>query len=482
MQWQTVIGLEVHVQLATKSKLFSGASTVYGAETNINACAIDLGLPGVLPTINQQAIAMAIKFGVAIDAEIAPKSVFVRKHYFYPDIPKGYQTSQSELPIISTGSMPIELKDGKKKIIGIHHAHLEEDAGKSIHDRFPEHTGIDLNRAGIPLIEIVSEPDLNTTEEVIAYLKKIHSIVRYLKISDGNMQEGSFRCDANVSIKPTDQKKLGIRTELKNLNSFKFIEQAINYEVDRQIDVLESGNTVIQETRLYNSDNNTTHAMRSKEDANDYRYFPDPDLLPIHISQEYIETIKKELPELLDTKCQRFKEQYNLSHSDVLFLTQTQEQAEYFESTVKASNGAAKLSANWIMGELSAFLNKNNLDITQSRVNPEILGNMIQLIQNNTISNKIAKQVFEYMWNGEGNANDIIEKRQLKLFTDQNAIQQLINTVIADHHDQVEKYPELSPDKKKKLISFFVGQIMKKSAGKADPQKIKQLFEKKLEE
>lgn len=482
MQWQTVIGLEIHVQLATKSKLFSGASTTYGAKANIHACAIDLGLPGVLPVINQQAIVMAIKFGLAIDAKITQKSVFARKNYFYPDLPKGYQISQSEFPIINTGSMEIELADGKKKTIGIHHAHLEEDAGKSVHDHFADNTGIDLNRAGTPLLEIVSEPDLNTTEEVTAYLKKIHSIVRHLKISDGNMQEGSFRCDANVSIKPKDQKKLGIRTELKNLNSFKFIEQAINYEVARQIDTLESGNTVIQETRLYDSDNNTTHAMRSKEEANDYRYFPDPDLLPIHINHEFIEMIRQELPELPDKKYQRFREQYNLSQPNSVFLTQTQEQAEYFESTVKASNGAVKLSANWIMGELSAFLNKNNQDITNSPVSPEMLGNMIQRIQDNTISNKIAKQVFEYMWNGEGNADEIIESKQLKLFTNQSAIQQLIDTVIAEHQDQVQKYPNLSPDKQKKLISFFVGQIMKKSSGKADAKQIKQLFEEKLAE
>ena len=482
MQWQTTIGLEIHVQLATKSKLFSGASTTYGAKANVHACPVDLGLPGVLPTINQQVIAMAVKFGLAIGAKIPQKSVFARKNYFYPDLPKGYQISQSALPIINAGSMQIELADGKKKTIGIHHAHLEEDAGQSVHDNFSGSTGVDLNRAGIPLIEIVSEPDLNTTEEVIAYLKKIHSIVRYLKISDGKMQEGSFRCDANVSIKPKDQKKLGTRTELKNLNSFKFIEQAINYEVTRQIDVLESGGTVTQETRLYNSANNTTHAMRSKEEENDYRYFPDPDLLPIHISQEFIETIKQELPELPDQKYKRFRTQYNLSQSDSLFLTQTQQQADYFESTVKASNGATKLSANWIMGELSAFLNKNNQDISHSPVNAEMLGNMIQRIQDHTISNKIAKQVFEYMWHGEGNADEIIEKKQLKLFTDENAIQQLINTVIAEHQDQIQQYPTLSPDKQKKLLSFFVGQIMKKSSGKADAQQIKQLFEKKLTE
>jgi len=372
MEWETVIGLEIHAQLATKSKIFSGASTTYGAEANTQACAVDLGLPGELPVINQQAIEMAIKFGTAIHAHIADKSVFARKNYFYPDLPKGYQISQFELPIVGHGEIEIQLADGSKKIIGITRAHLEEDAGKSVHDGFFDNTGVDLNRAGTPLIEIVSEPDMRSAEEAIAYLKKIHAIVRYLKICDGNMQEGSFRCDANVSVRPKGQDELGTRTELKNLNSFKYIEQAINYEIERQIEVIESGGKVVQETRLYDPKNNETRTMRSKEEANDYRYFPDPDLLPVCIDQETIEAIRKELPELPEAKRDRFIKEFGLSEYDSDVLTSNRDQAEYFESVVNAANGEAKLSANWVMGELSAVLNKSNIDITQSPVSAEM--------------------------------------------------------------------------------------------------------------
>ncbi len=480
MEWETVIGLEIHAQLATKSKIFSGAATTYGADANTQACAVDLGLPGVLPVLNQQAVEMAIKFGLAVDAHIADKSVFARKNYFYPDLPKGYQISQFELPIVGNGDIEIQLADGTKKTIGITRAHLEEDAGKSVHDGFFDNTGVDLNRAGTPLIEIVSEPDMRSSEEAIAYLKKIHSIVRYLKICDGNMQEGSFRCDANVSVRPKGQEELGTRTELKNLNSFKFIEQAIEFEIERQIDVIESGGKVVQETRLYDPNKNETRTMRSKEEANDYRYFPDPDLLPVCLDQETIEALRKELPELPDAKRKRFINEYGLSEYDSEVLTSTRDQAEYFESVVNAANGEAKLSANWVMGELSARLNKNNIDITESPVNAELLGGMIKRIKDNTISSNIAKQVFEAMVQGEGTADEIIENKGLKQVTDTGAIEKLVDDVIAANPDQVKQYQEAAEEKQGKLIGFFVGQIMKQSKGKANPQQVNQLLQEKL--
>jgi len=480
MAWETVIGLEIHAQLATKSKIFSGASTTYGAEANTQACAVDLGLPGVLPVLNQQAVEMAIKFGTAINAHIANKSVFARKNYFYPDLPKGYQISQFELPIVDKGSIEIQLADGSKKMIGITRAHLEEDAGKSDHDGFFDNTGVDLNRAGTPLIEIVSEPDMRSSEEAIAYLKKIHSIVRYLKICDGNMQEGSFRCDANVSVRPKGQKSLGTRTELKNLNSFKFIEQAIEYEIERQIDVIESGGKVVQETRLYDPNKNETRTMRSKEEANDYRYFPDPDLLPVYLDQETIDAIREELPELPDTKRERFINEYGLSEYDSDVLTASRDQADYFEATVSAADGEAKLSANWVMGELSAHLNKCTIEIDQSPVSAEMLGSMIKRIKDNTISSKIAKQVFEAMFNGEGSADEIIENQGLKQVTDKGAIEKLVDDVIAANPDQVKQYQAAPEEKQGKLIGFFVGQIMKQSKGKANPQQVNQLLQEKL--
>ena len=480
MTWETVIGLEIHAQLTTKSKIFSGASTTYGAEANVQACAVDLGLPGVLPVINQQAIEMAIKFGTAINAHIADKSVFARKNYFYPDLPKGYQISQFELPIVGKGSIEIHLADGSKKMIGITRAHLEEDAGKSVHVGFFDNTGVDLNRAGTPLIEIVSEPDMRSAKEAIAYLKKIHSIVRYLKICDGNMQEGSFRCDANVSVRPKGQDELGTRTELKNLNSFKFIEQAIEYEIERQINVIESGGKVVQETRLYDPKNNETRTMRSKEEANDYRYFPDPDLLPVCIDQETIEAIRKELPELPEAKRERFINEYNLSEYDSDVLTASRDHADYFETVVKAADGEAKLSANWVMGELSAVLNKSNQDITQSPVNAEMLGGMIKRIKDNTISGNIAKKVFEAMCNGEGDADEIIDNQGLKQVTDTGAIEKLVDDVIDANPDQVKQYQQAPEEKQGKLIGFFVGQVMKKSQGKANPQQVNQMLQKKL--
>jgi aspartyl-tRNA(Asn)/glutamyl-tRNA(Gln) amidotransferase subunit B len=480
MEWETVIGLEIHAQLATKSKIFSGAATTYGAEPNTQACAVDLGLPGVLPVINKEVVAKAVKFGLAIEAEIPPKSVFARKNYFYPDLPKGYQISQFELPIVSTGHIDIQLEDGSTKRVGVTRAHLEEDAGKSMHEGFGDNTGIDLNRAGTPLLEIVSEPDMRNAKEAVAYMKKIHSIVRYLEICDGNMQEGSFRCDANVSIRPKGQEEFGTRTELKNINSFRFVEQAINIEVDRQIDILEDGGVIIQETRLFDPNKSETRSMRSKEEANDYRYFPDPDLLPVEIDNSFIEKIRGQLPELPDAKKQRFIDEFKLSEYDSGVLTAQKELSDYFETCVKAANGEAKLSSNWITGELAAALNKENKDITESPVSAEMLGGMVKRIKDDTISGKIAKQVFEAMWNGEGNADAIIESKGLKQVTDTGAIEKLVDDVIANSPDQVAQYQAAPDDKKGKLIGYFVGQVMKQSQGKANPKQVNELLSKKL--
>jgi len=476
MLWETVIGLEIHVQLSTRSKIFSGAATDYGAIANTQACVVDLGLPGVLPVINAEAIKMAIKFGLAIDANIAKQSVFARKNYFYPDLPKGYQISQYELPIIGQGQIEIELDDGNLKTISITRAHLEEDAGKSLHEEFHDLTGIDLNRAGTPLIEIVSEPDMRTAREAVIYMKKVHTLVCYLDISDGNMQEGSFRCDANVSIRPEGQTELGTRTEIKNLNSFRFVEHAILYEIDRQIDIIESGGVINQETRLYDPNKNETRPMRSKEEANDYRYFPEPDLLPIELSKEDIEAIRIELPELPNAKQQRFIKEYGLTEYDSKNLTTSRGLADYFEKTVKISEHDAKFSANWIMGELSAALNKENKEIIDSPVTAEMLGAMIKRIKDNTISGKIAKQVFEAMWNGEGDADTIIEAKELRQVTNTDLIDKLVVEVIAANPDQVEQFRA----GKEKVISFFVGQIMKKTQGKANPQQVNTLLREKL--
>jgi len=479
-KWETTIGLEIHAQLLTKSKIFSGASTSYGAKPNTQACAVDLGLPGVLPVINEQAILMAIKFGLAINAKIPRSSVFARKNYFYPDLPKGYQISQFELPIVNNGYILIKINDNEEKIIKITRAHLEEDAGKSNHDEFKGQTGIDLNRAGNPLLEIVSEPDMNNAKEAISYLKKIHSLVRYLKICDGNMQEGSFRCDANISIKEKNQKELGTRTEIKNLNSFKFIEAAINYEVERQIMLVESGKFVTQETRLYDANKNETRSMRSKEEANDYRYFPEPDLLPILISEKIKTKVKESIPELPDDKHNRYQAKLGLSVYDCNNLTANPDIADYFEEMIKITNGDAKLCANWIMGDLSASLNKDNISIKNSPVSAKMLGDLINLIKDKTISGKIAKIVFAAMWNGEGDAISIIKKKGLKQVTDSSEIEKLINDIISENVTQVEQYKNASPEKKKKMIGFFVGQIMKKSNGKADPKQVNELLEKKL--
>ena len=476
MEWEPVIGLEIHAQLATKSKIFSGAATAYGADPNVQACAVDLALPGVLPVINKEVIRMAITFGLAIDAGIPGRSIFARKNYFYPDLPKGYQISQYELPIVNHGRIEIRLEDGSVKTIGITRAHLEEDAGKSVHEGFMDRSGIDLNRAGTPLLEIVSEPDMRTANEAIAYMKKIHSLTRYLKICDGNMQEGSFRCDANVSIRPKGQEKLGTRAELKNLNSFRFVEQAINYEIERQISIIESGGKIMQETRLYDPVKNETRPMRSKEEANDYRYFPDPDLLPVQIDRETIEAIRRLLPELPDAKRARFMRDYGLSDYDSSNLTASPELADYFEATVKSAAGESKLSANWIMGEFTAALNRESRDISRSPVSAEMLGGLIRRIRDNTISGKIAKQVFEAMWNGEGNADAIIEKKGLKQVTNTDAIEKMVNDVIAAHPEQVEQFRA----GKDKVLGFLVGQIMKQSQGKANPQQVNELIKEKL--
>lgn len=479
MQWETVIGLEIHTQLATKTKIFSGASTEFGAEANTQACAVDLGFPGVLPVLNQEVVRMAIMFGLAVDAEIGKRSVFARKNYFYPDLPKGYQTSQFELPIVGKGHIDIDIDDENKRI-GITRAHLEEDAGKSVHEGFGDCSGIDLNRAGTPLLEIVSEPDMRSATEAVAYMKKIHSIVRYLGISDGNMQEGSFRCDANVSIRPKGQEEFGTRAELKNINSFRFVEQAINYEVDRQIDEIESGREIVQETRLYDPNKNETRSMRSKEEANDYRYFPCPDLLPVEIVDEEIEKIAQQMPELPAAKQQRFINEYGLSEYDSRNLTAQKEFADYFETVVKTAKGEAKLSANWVMGELSASMNKEEVEIDKSPVTAEMLGGMILRIKDNTISSKMAKQVFEAMWSGEGDADSIIESKGLKQMSDSGELEAMVDEIIANNPAQVEQYLSSDADKQKKLIGFFVGQMMKASQGKANPQQVNELLKKKL--
>ncbi len=476
MQWETVIGLEIHTQLATKSKIFSAASTAYGAEPNTQACTVDLGLPGVLPVLNRQAVNMALKFGLAIGAEIAPRSVFARKNYFYPDLPKGYQISQFELPIVGKGTLTVELDDGKTKVIGVTRAHLEEDAGKSLHEDFQGMTGIDLNRAGTPLLEIVSDPDMRSAKEAVAYMKKIHSLVRYLKISDGNMQEGSFRCDANVSVRPKGQEEFGTRTELKNINSFRYVERAIEFEVERQIELIENDGVVRQETRLYDPDKNETRPMRSKEEAMDYRYFPDPDLLPVEVSAELLDKIRETLPELPDAKKDRFITDYKLSDDDAGLLTTSREMADYFEQVVKLSNDV-RLSANWIMGELAGFLNKENRDISDSPVTAEMLAGMIVRIKDNTISGKIAKEVFEAMWAGEGDADNIIDSRGLKQITDTGAIESVLDEIIAANPKQFEQLQA----GKDKLMGFFVGQVMKQTQGKANPAQVNALMKKKLE-
>jgi aspartyl-tRNA(Asn)/glutamyl-tRNA(Gln) amidotransferase subunit B len=475
MEWETVIGLEVHVQLLTKSKLFSGAATRYGASPNTQACAVDIALPGVLPVMNEEAARMAIKFGLAIGAGINRRSVFARKNYFYPDLPKGYQISQYELPIVHQGELTIEV-DGAEKTIGITRAHLEEDAGKSLHEDFHGLTGIDLNRAGTPLLEIVSEPDMRSSKEAVAYLKKLHALVRYLEICDGNMQEGSFRCDANVSVRPKGESKFGTRAELKNINSFRFVEKAIEHEVTRQIELIEAGGKVVQETRLYDAVKDETRSMRGKEEAHDYRYFPDPDLVPLVLDDAFIESARQTLPELPDTKRARFMRDYQLSAYDAGVLTASREMADYYERAVRAAQADPKLVANWIASELSGYLNRDNLDITAARVSADGLALLVRRIADNTISGKIAKEVLEAMWAGEGDADAVIEKKGLKQITDASAIEKVVDEVIAKNPKQLEQY-RAGQDK---LFGFFVGQVMKASGGKANPAQVNEVLKRRL--
>jgi aspartyl-tRNA(Asn)/glutamyl-tRNA(Gln) amidotransferase subunit B len=475
--WEVVIGLEIHAQLATKSKLFSSSATAYGAPPNSQANLVDLAYPGVLPVLNAEAVRMAVKFGLAVGAKVAQHSVFARKNYFYPDLPKGYQISQYELPIVAHGTLRVVLDDGAVKTISITRAHLEEDAGKSLHEGLANASGIDLNRAGTPLLEIVSEPDMRSAKEAVAYMKKIHTLVRYLEICDGNMQEGSFRCDANVSVRPKGREKLGTRAEIKNLNSFRFVEKAIQYEVARQIELIESGGSVVQETRLYDSDKHETRSMRSKEEANDYRYFPDPDLLPVQLDQQFIDAVRGTLPELPDEKAARFAKDFALSPYDAGVLSASRELGAYFEATV-ASLGAdhAKLAANWVMGEVSSALNRDNLDIGASRVSPQQLSALLMRIVDATISGKIAKEVFEAMWNERRSADAVIEAQGLKQITDSSAIEGVIDAVIAANPKQLADYRS----GKDKLFGFFVGQVMKATGGKANPAQLNELLRAKL--
>ncbi|MDI2142072.1 MULTISPECIES: Asp-tRNA(Asn)/Glu-tRNA(Gln) amidotransferase subunit GatB [unclassified Pseudomonas] len=480
MQWEVVIGLEIHTQLTTRSKIFSGSSTQFGSEPNTQASLIDLGMPGTLPVLNQEAVRMAVMFGLAIDAEIGQRNVFARKNYFYPDLPKGYQISQMELPIVGKGHLDIALEDGTVKRVGITRAHLEEDAGKSLHEEFSGATGIDLNRAGTPLLEIVSEPDMRSAKEAVAYVKAIHALVRYLGICDGNMAEGSLRCDCNVSVRPKGQVEFGTRCEIKNVNSFRFIEKAINSEIQRQIDLIEDGGKVIQQTRLYDPNKDETRPMRSKEEANDYRYFPDPDLLPVVIEDSFLNDVRATLPELPPQKRERFQSAFGLSAYDANVLATSREQADYFEK-VASIGGDAKLAANWVMVELGSLLNKQNLDIEDSPVSAEQLGGMLLRIKDNTISGKIAKVVFEAMANGEGSADEIIEKRGLKQVTDTGAISAVLDEMLAANAEQVEQYRAADEAKRGKMFGFFVGQAMKASKGKANPQQVNELLKSKLE-
>ncbi|MBX2809178.1 MAG: Asp-tRNA(Asn)/Glu-tRNA(Gln) amidotransferase subunit GatB [Cellvibrionaceae bacterium] len=480
MPWETVIGLEVHVQLATATKLFSGASTRFGADANTQACAIDLAMPGTLPVANEQAFRYAIMFGLAIGADIGKRSVFERKNYFYPDLPKGYQTTQLAEPIVGAGHIDIELEDGSCKRIGIHHAHLEEDAGKSLHEDFHGCSGIDLNRAGTPLIEIVSEPDMRNAAQALAYAKKLHSLVTSLGICDGNMSQGSMRFDVNISVRPQGETTLGTRTETKNLNSFKFMEEAIEREVDRQIEILESGGSITQETRLYNGDTKTARAMRSKEDANDYRYFPCPDLLPVIIDDDYIASIRQQLPELPAARRLRFQRDYQLSEYDANVLGDDAATATFFEQTVHLCQDA-KLAANWVMGEMAAALNTQGCLIQDSPVTATQLAGVIQRIKDGTISSKIAKQVFTTLWSKQGStADEVIDAQGLTQVSDAGALGAMIDALIAKSAPQVENYRKAAADKRPKMLGYFVGQIMKASKGQANPQLLNQLLAEKL--
>ena len=473
--WDPVIGLEIHVQLNTKSKIFSPASTDFGSDQNTQACAIDLGMPGVLPVLNEEAVKMAIKFGLAIGANISDNSIFARKNYFYPDLPKGYQISQYEIPIVEGGSINIVI-DGQTKKINITRAHLEEDAGKSIHDLYPNETAIDLNRAGTPLIEIVSEPEMKSAAEAVQYLKNIHSLVRYLGISDGNMQEGSFRCDANISLMKKGSDVLGTRAEIKNINSFKFVENAINHEIQRQSDILDNGDNVKQETRLYDPSKDETRSMRSKEEANDYRYFPDPDLLPVSITSKLIEDIKSNMPELPSTKKDRFKAQYKLNDYDIDILTNNRELSEYFEKTIEGTDLNAKTTANWIITEVLALANKKNIGVSEYPVSYKNLQNLLSNVQSEVISSKQAKDVFERMWNNGEDAQYIIENEGMKQISDTDELNKIVDNIIKNNYKSVEEYQ----NGKDKLLGFFVGQVMKETKGKGNPKLINEILKEKL--
>jgi aspartyl-tRNA(Asn)/glutamyl-tRNA(Gln) amidotransferase subunit B len=475
-EWETVIGLEIHAQLATRSKIFSGSPTAYGAPPNTQADLVDLGYPGVLPVLNAEAVRMAVKLGLAINARIAPLSVFARKNYFYPDLPKGYQISQYELPIVAQGSLEIVLEDGRTKRIGITRAHLEEDAGKSLHEGLPGMTGIDLNRAGTPLVEIVSEPDMRSAKEAVAYMKKMHTLVRYLEICDGNMQEGSFRCDANVSVRRAGTQTFGTRTETKNLNSFRFVERAINFEIARQIELLESGRPVVQETRLYDPDKGETRPMRSKEEANDYRYFPDPDLLPLKVDEALIESVRTTLPELPDQKAARLCSEYGLPAYDAGVLTTSRELADYYEEVVRAAPSDPKLAANWVMGDLAAALNKGGIEVSSGKLPAARLAELLRRVADGTISGKLAKEVFEVMWSEGAGADAVIESRGLRQITDTAAIVRAIEEVMAKNPAQLAEYRA----GKDKLFGFFVGQVMKATGGKANPAQLNELLRGKL--
>ena len=473
--WESVIGLEIHVQLNTKSKIFSPASTDFGAPQNTQACAIDLGMPGVLPVLNEEAVIMAVKFGIAVGSDILDNSIFARKNYFYPDLPKGYQISQYEIPIVSGGCMEI-ITNGKSKTINLTRAHLEEDAGKSIHDLYPNESAIDLNRAGTPLIEIVSEPEMANAEEAVQYLKNIHSLVRYLGISDGNMQEGSFRCDANISLKKKGSTTLGTRAEIKNINSFKYVESAINHEIERQAAILDRGDSVVQETRLYDPSKDETRSMRSKVEANDYRYFPDPDLLPVSISQELIEEIKSNMPELPSAKKTRFINQYGLSEYDTIILVSDRELSEYFENTLKDSDLNPKMTANWIITEVLALAKKTYLSVKDYPVSSEDLKYLLSNVTNETISSKQAKDVFERMWDNKENPRDIIENEGMKQISNVDELNKIVDNIIKNNYKSVEEYQS----GKDKLLGFFVGQVMKETQGQGNPKIINQLLKEKL--
>jgi aspartyl-tRNA(Asn)/glutamyl-tRNA(Gln) amidotransferase subunit B len=476
MEWETVIGLEVHVSLSTKSKLFSGSSTEFGAEPNTQANIFDCALPGTLPVFNEEALRMAVRFGVAIGAEIGKRSVFDRKNYFYPDLPKGYQVTQLDFPTVGKGSLTVTLGDGSEKVIGVTRAHIEENAGKSLHEEFHGMSGIDLNRAGEPLLEIVSEPEITSAEEAVAYLKKLHTIIRYLDISDAIMAQGSMRCDVNVSIRPKGETELGTRTEIKNINSFRFVEKAIISEVQRQQEILEDGGRIIQETRRYNADRDETSSMRSKEVANDYRYFPEPDLLPVVIDDEYIAAVKAQLPELPDERRARFCEEFALSEYDAGVLVASREMAEYFE-IVASKSGDAKLAANWVSQDLLGLLNKNNWEISDSPIQADRLATLISRIKDNTISGKIAKTVFETMIDDDSDVDTIIEAKGLKQVTDSGEIEKLVLEVIENNPAQVQQYK----DGKEQVIGFLVGQCMQLSKGKANPAQVNELLREKMQ-